>query len=211
MAVNSPSDICNLAVSQLGNYPTVSSIDTPTNDIERACAVWYDLCRQFVLKLMKPNFALARFNVAQLSEVPAFGYAYFYEYPNQALEVLGVGNVQCKTNNYSIETTPSKVKAIAHDTDYSATGMPIRVVIDITNIPSWSPEAKMMLAQYVAAYTCLQITQDINKAKLLKAALPSQMSEASALNAQENVPIRISNSRFNAARRVGFPALPDKK
>lgn len=211
MAVNSPSDVCNLAVSQLGNYATVSSIETPTNDIERACSQWYDICRQFVLKLMKPNFALTRLIVGQLSEVPAFGYSYFYEYPNSALEVLGVGNVIDKTNNYSIETTPLKVKAIAHDTDYSATGMPIRVVIDIQDIPSWSPEAKLVLAQYVAAYTCLQITQDANKAKLLKENLPAQMSEASALNAQENIPIRISNSRFMAARRVGFPSLPDKK
>lgn len=210
MAVNSPSDICNLGVGQLGNYATVSDITTPTNDIERTCSQWYDICRQFVLKLMKPNFALTRVIVGQLAEVPAFGYAYFYEYPNLLLAVQGVGNVKEKINDYSVEATPSGVKAIAHDTNY-AEGMPVRGVIDVQNIPAWSPEAKLMLAQYIAAYTCLQITQDANKAKMLKAGLPAEMSQASAMNAQENMPIRISRSRFQEARRVGFPSSPDKK
>lgn len=210
MAVNSSSDICNLAIGQLGNYPSISSIETPTTDNERIFAQWYDICRQMTLKVIKPNFALTRTIVAQLAEVPPFGYGYYYQYPQNALAIQGVGTVKEKINNYSIEATPTGVKAIAHNTDYTD-GMPIRIVIDVTDIPSWSPEAKLTFAQFLAAMTCLQVTQDQNKADKLKSQLPSQQSQASALNAQENIPIRISRSRFMEARRVGFPSLPEKE
>ncbi len=210
MAITSKIDLCNLALGQLGNYGTISSIDTPTNDKERTYALWYDICRQFVLKLLMPNFALTRLYVSQLAETPVFGYSYFYEYPVTALKVLGVGNVEDKENNYNIERTPSAIKAISHDTDYTA-GMPIRIIIDVANINEWSPEAKLLLSQYLAAYTALPITQDPQKSAKLISELPAAMSIASGLNAQENRPVRISNSRFKAARFNNAPTNSSKK
>lgn len=210
MAANSSADICNMAVSSLGNYGTINDIDTPTNDKERACAIWYDVCRQFVLKMLMPNFALARELVAQLSETPAFGFAYAYEYPSYALKVLGVGNIEDKENNYVIETISTGAQAIFHDTDYDE-GMELRFIRDITDISRWSPEAKILFSQYLAAYTCLPITQDVAKANKLMAALPAQISSASSLNAQENRPIRISNSRFKASRFADNPNYESKK
>lgn len=210
MAINSKVDECNLALSSLGNYGTVSNIDTPTNDKERAFALWYDICRQFTLKLLMPNFSLERVIVGQLEEVPAFGYAYFYEYPNYALKVLGVGEVQDKENNYTIESTPLGVQAIAHDYDYTE-GMPIRIIKDVTDINRFSPEAKLLLAQYLAAYTCIAITQDAVKANKLKSELPAEISSASGMNAQENMPIRISRSRFKASKFSFNPQNTDKR
>lgn len=210
MAITSKVDICNLALGQLGNYGTVSNIDTPTKDTERTFVLWYDICREFVLKLLMPNFALTRLVVSQLAETPAFGYNYFYEYPITALKVQGVGNVEDKENNYNIERTPSGVKAISHDYDYT-TGMPIRIITDVTNINDWSPEAKLLFSQYLAAYSCLQITQDVQKADKLMAGLPAAMSVSSGLNAQENMPVRISNSRFKASRYNDNPSNTSKK
>jgi hypothetical protein len=208
--MSSKNDICNMSLSSMGNYGTVSDIDTPTDDKERAFAVWYDVCRQFVLKQLMPNFALAKDTTAQLAEVPPFGYAYYYAYPQNALKILGVGNVEDKENNYNIERTPQGVKAIGHDYDYTE-GMPIRFIIDVEDINSWSVEAKILLSQYLAAYTCMQITNDAAKAKKLKDELPAEISSASGLNAQENVPIRISNSRFKAARFNNNPNFTSKK
>ena len=210
MSITSKVDICNMAMSQLGNYGTISDIDTPTNDKERTFTLWYDICREFTLKLLMPNFALTRLIVSKLSETPAFGYSYFYEYPITALKVLGVGNVEDKENNYNIECTPFGVKAISHDYDYTD-GMPIRIVRDITDINSWSPEAKLLLSQYLAAYTAKPITQDTALAAKLISELPAAISIASGLNAQENVPIRISSSKFRASRYNGAPTLTSKK
>lgn len=205
MAVNSKVDIGNMALSLLGNYGIINNIDTPKTDKERVLALWYDICRQFVLKLLMPNFALDRAIVAQLEETPQFGFAYYYEYPNNCLKLLGVGNVEDKENNYNVEGGK-----IAHDTDYSS-GMPIRYVKDIEDINAWSPEAKLLFAQYLAAYTALPITQDVAKASKLKQELPAEISSASGLNAQENMPVRISNSRFKQARYNGVPTNTSKK
>ena len=210
MAITSKIDICNLALDQLGNFGTVSNIDTPTNDKERTFALWYDISRQFVLKLMMPNFALTRLNVSQLVETPTFGYSYFYEYPATALKILGVGDVCDKENNYNIERTPAGVKAISHDTDYT-TGMDIRIITDVEDINSWSPESKMILSQYLAAHTAKTILQDNTLAARMLADLPGSMSMASGVNAQENVPIRISNSRFKASRYNYAPDFTSKK
>jgi len=205
MAINTKSDICNLAISSLGNYPTISDIDTPVTDPERTFSLWYDICREFTLKLMMPNFALARTTVAKLVEVPPFGYSYYYEYPNNCLKLLGVGDVKDKENNYNVEENK-----IAHDTDYDE-GMPIRFIKKVTDVNSMSPEYVILLSQYLAAYTCVSVTQDAAKAKALKAELPALISSASGLNAQENMPIRISSSRFRQARFSSFPQTTDKK
>lgn len=210
MTINSDVGICNLTLSNLGNFGTVSNIDTPTNDKERVFALWFSICRQFVLKLLMPNFALSRVIVSKLDEVPTFGYAYFYEYPIYALKILGVGEIQERMTDYAIEETPGFVTGIAHDYDY-ADGMPIRIIRDVEDMNRWTPEAKLLLSQYLAAYTALAITQDPVKAKKLKDELPAEISSASSLNAQENRPVRISRSRFRAARYNGNPQNTDKR
>ncbi len=210
MTITSKVDVCNLALGQLGNFGTISNIDTPTNSKERTFALWYDISRLFVLKLMMPNFATTRLIVSKLAEVPPFGYSFYYEYPTTALRVLGVGDVRDKENNNNVERTPLGVKAISHDTDYDA-GMPIRIITDVTDINSWSSESIIMLSQYLAAYTAKPITQDNALAAKLIADLPAAMSMASGVNAQENPPIRISNSRFKASRFNDSPIFTSKR
>lgn len=205
MAINSDVGVCNLGLSMLGNYGTLSNIQTPTNDKELTFSIWYDICRQFTLKLMMPNFALDRLVVAKLVETPAFGYEFYYEYPNSCLKLLGIGNVADKQNNYAVEGNK-----IATDLDEDE-GLEIRIIRDIEDVNQFSPEYKLLLAQYLAAYTCLAITQDTSKAAKLMADLPQQISTASGLNAQENVPIRISNSRFKASRFNSNPDFTEKK
>jgi hypothetical protein len=205
MTINSSTDICNLALGALGNYGTVSSIVTPTNDKERTFALWYDICRRFTLKLQMPNFALARENVPLLTTTPNFGYGYSYALPTNCLKVLGIDEVKYKRNNYSVEGNQ-----IQSDAQYT-TGMPVRYIKDITDVNQFSPEYILLLADYLAAHTCLPITQDAGKAQALMQALPAKINIASGLNAQENMPIRINHSRYKDARYVGVPIETDKK
>jgi hypothetical protein len=205
MTINSKSDICNLALNGLGNFETISDIDTPTNDKERVFSLWYDVCRQFTLKLQMPNFALARQAVALKGTSPVFGYQYAYDLPTNCLKVLGIDEVKRKRNNYSVEGN-----AIQSD-DSFPNGMPVRYIMDITDVNQFSPEYIILLADYLAAYTCLPITQDAGKAKALLDALPAKINIASGLNAQENMPIRINRSRYRDARFNGYPVETDKK
>lgn len=205
MSINSKSSICNLSIGSLGNLGTIDSIETPTNSKERTFALWYDICRQFTLKLIAPNFALKRGIVAKRSTVPAFGYAYQYEYPVDCLKVLGIGNVKDKENNYAVEGNNIMTDELYEE------GLPVRYIEDVEDVNRFSPEYKLLLSQYIAAYTCLSLTQDEQKARGLKKDLPAEMSVASGMNAQENMPIRINRSKYKQARYSDNPQITDKK
>lgn len=197
--------ICNLALSRLGNRDSVNNIDTPSTPFERAFAIWYDVCRQFMLKKLMPNFALTRDVVAAIDETPAFGYAYVYQYPKDCLKVLGVGNVQDKQNNYSVEGNKIYTDEVYED------GMELRYVKDETDVTKFSSEFIMALSAELAEKVSLQITQDGDKLTAMNVLKKSDQSEASALNGQENRPIRINRSKFRQARIVDNPENFNKK
>jgi hypothetical protein len=199
MGITSKVELCNLALSHLGNYGSITNIDTPTESKEITFALWYDISRQVLLKTVMPNFALKRQVVGLIAETDAqkvqrFGSAYAYQYPANCLKVLGIGNVEDKENNFSVEDN-----MILTDEAYT-TGLPIRFVRDVSDVNSMSVEFKLLLAMYLAIKTCLEITQDPQKLLALKRDLPAEMSILSGMNAQENQPIRKSVSRFRAGR-----------
>lgn len=205
-AITSKVEICNLALGLLGNYGTVSDIDVPVDDKELTFAKWYDIVRQYVLKKSMPNFALSRRVVAQVAvTADDFGYNYAYEYPSDCLKVLGLNEIDLKEGDYAVEGNRIFVN------DNYDSGAKLRFIRDIETVASFSPEFVMLLANYLAAFTALEITQDPNKSAELKATLPAVDLDASSINAQENPPIRISNSRFRQARYSNVPRNPTKR
>lgn len=198
MPITSKVDLCNMSIGRLGNYGTISNIDTPRSDAEITCALWYDISRQAFLKLAMPNFAIARKRVSQVVETPPYPFGYSYEYPSDCLKVLGIGAVEDKENNYTVENN-----RIYTDLQYDE-GLPLRYIKDITDVSKMSPEFKIEFSWYMAGNIALEITQDLSKVKMIEEILPSKLSMLSGLNAQENRPIRISRSRFKNARRTGF-------
>lgn len=211
MGITSKVEICNMSQSHLGNKQSINNIDTPTTDAEITYSLWYDVARQQTLKMVVPNFALGRLIVAKMSETPAFGYSYYYEYPQRCLKLLGLGNLPCKRNNNSVERTPISGKiAIATDLDYPD-GLKIRFIDDVEDVTQFTSDFKIMFSHVLSAYVALDITQDQAKASAIEAALPSKMSSVSGMNAQENVPIRISRSQFREARFNDFPNQTQKK
>lgn len=205
MSINSKVDLCNLALGHLGNYGTISDIDLPNTDKEIVFALWYDVARQTFLKMTMPNFAMARRSVSRVVETPPYPFAYSYEYPSDCLKVLGIGSVEDKENNYTVENNRIYTDVLYED------GLPLRFIKDIADVSKMSPEFKVGFSWYLASVTALEVTQDLDKVKLIESILPEKMSSLSGLNAQENRPIRISNSRFKESRYSGFPRLRDKR
>lgn len=205
MSVTSKVDLCNMALGHMGNYGTIADIDTPETDKEATFALWYDVARQTFLKIVIPNFSMARKRVARLDVTSPYPFAYAYEYPQDCLKVLGIGSVEEKQNNYTVENN-----RIYTDVLYSD-GLPLRYIKDVTDVSAMSPEFQVGFSWYLASVTVLQITQDLDKVQLIENMLPSKMATVSGVNAQENRPIRISKSRFKEARTSGFPRLEDKR
>lgn len=205
MSITSKVDLCNMAIGRLGNYGTISDIDTGVDDKEIICALWYDISRQAFLKMTMPNFAIAYKRVAQVVETPPYPFTYSYEYPSDCLKVLGIGAIEDKRNNYTVNSN-----RILTDVLYSD-GLPLRYIKDITDVSLMSPEFKIGFSWYLAGNIALEVTQDLNKVQLIEKLLPEKLSTLSGLNAQENTPIRISHSKFKAARRNGWPSSENKR
>ncbi len=201
MAIESKVDICNLALSHLGNYGTILDIDTPSNDKEIICSLWYDITRQSLLKLAIPNFAIDRRIVSRDDNAtPPFGYKYAFEYPVDCLKALGLGDVD-EVGHFIYSVNNNKI----YTEDAWADGLELRFIRDVVDVSAMSPEFKLLLSWELAGNIAFPVTQDINKKQMLAKMRPSKISEVSGMNAQENKPIRISNSRFRQAR-VSEPA-----
>lgn len=206
MGITSKVDICNLALGHLGNYGSVSNIDTPNTQKEIVFSLWYDITRQHALKLCIPNFARSRRLVAAAVVTPAFGYTNVFEYPSDCLKVLGLGNIEdLKDYEYTVEEN-----YILTEDDWSD-GLQLRFIKDVTDVGEFSPEFKIVLSWMLAANVALEITQDPNKKKLAEEMALMKVSELSGMNAQENKPIRISNSLAKAARDATISRNPYKK
>ena len=200
-------EICNLALNELGDRGSVENIAVPKKPVERIFARWYHVIRQMALKEQMPNFALARRLVAQdLNKTPDFGYSYAYEYPQDCVRFLGIGEQAEKENNYSIENN-----AILTDLDYVDDGLPIRFIIDETDVTKFSSEFVLVISKMLAYATCYEITQDDQKKLIIEKDLKILKVSASALSGMENRPIRINNSKFSKSRRSNFPSNYVKK
>lgn len=205
-AITSKVGICNLALANLGNYGTVTNIDTPSNDKEIVFSTWYDICRQAFLKQTMPNFALARRIVARVDETPLQGFRHVFEKPNDCLKVIGIGDIEDLQPGYTVEGNRVYVGE-----DYPD-GLPIRFILDFQDVSHMTPEFVMGLAVYLSSKVARSITQSEDRVAAVKAEVVTEMAAIGALNAQENKPIRVSRSRFRQARVSGFArAHPEKR
>lgn len=197
MAINSKVEICQMALNHLGAYGPINDIDRPVSSVEGVFSLWYDITRQELLKQLIPNFAMQRRVVAKLVETPAFGYQNVYEYPADCLRVLGLGDIYLKANDYNVENN-----RIYTHYDYE-NGAELRFIGDVTDVTRFSPEFKTLLALALAKNAALPITQDATRLRLVSQMYDAKIGAASAVNGQENRPIRISDSRYRASRYGG--------
>lgn len=201
----SKSEICNLALSRLGSFESVSDIDTPDNKVEKIFTKWYDTIRKKVLKSLIPNFAVEYRRVSQLADAPAFGYAYKYEYPNDCLKVLGIDEVEKKTNDYAV-----RGRTIQTDLD-DDDGLPIRFIKDITDVTWFNSDFITLLTWELAYAVCMEVTQDLERMIYMEKILPKKRAEMGAMDSQENAPVRINKSKWKKSRYTDVPVNTEKK
>lgn len=88
--MSSEVDICNLALSRLGDNATVASIDPPEGSAQAEhCARFYPIARDSLLEMHTWKFATRRATLAEL-DVETFNWEYAYVEPSGCLRVLKV-------------------------------------------------------------------------------------------------------------------------
>lgn len=206
-AITTKVDICNLALGGVGNRNTITNIDTPKNDKELIFSLWYDITRQVVLKTLMPNFALDRVIVSEKTLPAGYVnvYAKCFEYPNYCLKLLGIGDI-----DITDDIRPTVEGGLIFTNNDYPDGMPLRIIRDITDVTMMSPEFIMALVSELSKRTALSVTQDPTKKNMATKDAVTESMNTSALNAQENKPIRRSVSRFRAARYLNPSHNPIK-
>lgn len=192
--VNSKVEVCNMALSRLGDKGTVENIDDPKKPAERDFNLWYDTARQASLKLMAPSFSRDRDIWPKLDYTPAFGYAYAYKYRNDCLRVLGIGNLDVKQDDYSIEGD------MLLTNEHYPNGLPVRFVKDVIDVSKFTADFVRLFSFQLAYDVCMGVTNSTEKMAYMEQVLPMKIVEYCGTDAQENKPIRITRSPILEAR-----------
>lgn len=94
-------DICNLALSRLGDDATVSSLDPPEGSAQAEhCATFYPIARDNLLEMHNWNFATRRIVLGETSLPTNAGWQYAYTVPSECLQLISVLPPDV-TDNYS--------------------------------------------------------------------------------------------------------------
>lgn len=97
-------DICNLALSHIGDSATVSSINPPEGSAQAEhCAIFYPIARNALLERHNWKFATRRTDLALLSETMD-QWTYVYAMPNSANRIIDI-IPPTVTNDYSVGYT----------------------------------------------------------------------------------------------------------
>lgn len=195
-APDSEVDICNLALSHL-KQKGVTSIDSPTTQVEQVCNQWYHQVRQDLLRSHPWNFALARVDLTPHADAPEFGFDYKYELPSDWLRYIG---------RYDDFNT-------LLDGDYEIEGgfylfngeedeaIHLRYITDFTEVAAMDPLFRSLFAINLAIMIAPNFSQsEARVATLIK--LESDIrARATSIDGQERPPKRIQTSKFIQARR----------
>jgi hypothetical protein len=82
--------ICNLALSHLGDIATVANITAPTTAQERYCATFYPMARDLIMEKHAWSFATVRKDLVDSTVTPPDSWQYAYDLPTGLIDMLAV-------------------------------------------------------------------------------------------------------------------------
>lgn len=181
--INSKTDICNLALSRLGQ-PPINSIETPENKVEKLMRLLYDPTRREVLKLFDFNCATKRAILPRLLHGSAFGDWVAYELPSDYIQFLSI-------NEDSI--IEHKVEGGALLTDISQSSLNIRYTCDFDVVTKMSPLLISTIADMLASQAAYPLTNSRTSEKELYEKALNRLRLAAQADSKES-PVRVVNN-----------------
>lgn len=203
-APSSSTNICNLALDYLGQK-SINDIESPSNDVERICARWYDATRRRVLRLHAWNFAVSRASLAKLSDAPLFGYDGAYPVPSDWVRMISVGASESGGGVDEIDYEIEGGNILASIDESSA--LRIRYVSDFTNVSGMDALFVDLLSIELALRISFKFTQSNDDVSRLKALRDDVVNEAHGADGQERPIRRVETSRVLQNRRRSGSSL----
>ncbi len=182
--------ICNRALQKIGAEARIASLDDDTKEA-RECNRAYDPVRRGALRLHPWNFAIARTTLAALSEAPAWGFAYQYPWPEDALRVLSV-----EGDGAGLVWRVEGRKVL---TD-SAAPLAIVYIADVTDTAAFDDQFREVVAHLLAIELAEPITQSNTKKQILRDELSALITGAARADALEGTPVPLGEDAWLQAR-----------
>lgn len=179
--MTSATDICNTALTLLGETPNISSIDPPDGSMfAQKCARFYPMARTMVAEARNWSFVRRRKALAPLTDNPST-YPFAYALPAECMRprVLLPANASPRDEMEGGEDFLVEGRAL-----YTCTENPTLLYsVDEPDITKWSPSAQYALAVRLAAFLSGAIVQDFAQTKGLLQMYALALSESAQVNA----------------------------
>ncbi len=151
----SATDICNLALGQLG-AERITNFENPETDNEQLCQLFYPLVRDFLLEQRDWSFLMARATLTTPNAImPDWGFSQSFKLPNDCFRVIdarrNTQDGQASSFNWKLEDGHILCDV---DTVY------IRYIAQDKPTSSYSHLFVMAFAVRLAAFMCVQITEN---------------------------------------------------
>lgn len=145
-------NLCNLALSHLGDSATVASIDPPEGSAQAEhCSRFYPIARDSLLEMHDWKFATRRAVLSELT-VDSFNWAHAYAEPNGALRIISVldatQSAEDESHPYAAESGKDGAALIYTDLQNAT----VRYVARVTDTTKFSPLFNDTLARLLASY-----------------------------------------------------------
>ena len=144
-------DICNLALSHIGDTAAVSSLDPPEGSAQAEhCARFYPIARDALLEMHPWKFATRRVLLAQLA-TETWNWEFAYAEPAGVIKLLAVlppsAASDAETKEYEAETDGNGMPIILTNQENAS----LRYIAHVTDTTGFSPLFAMALSWHVAS------------------------------------------------------------
>lgn len=197
-------DIYNLALMRIGDSSTVATTDEASNEA-RACTVFYEQCRDTMLREYPWRFARRRAQLAQNTDTAPTNWGYVYAYPtdcHRALFLTVPGTRQPIINQqFPWEVASDGTSRVIY-TDISSAELVYTA--KVTDTTQFDPLFVSALAYYLAAEICMPLAINANIQNAARQAYMQIVASAMAADLNEGFLGGEPDGEFLQIRNLGI-------
>lgn len=175
MSFPTDEDVCNLALSHLGEYE-IEDIYDASGNIERLCRLHFPISRRKLLRGHAWNFANRRIELVANDTAPTFGFSTAYDLPDDYLQTLGAwvdADATQRIDRFEIEANQLLAN---HETCF------LEYVADITCANQWTTDFIDCLSLDLASRLATPLGAGSEKAQYLLTQLEQMSKPQSWIN-----------------------------